>query len=139
MEERARRGLVIAGPIMIGAPWALGLLFASAANYNNSSGWLVVPVLGPWITLASRHRSHCNGATASASASSVDECLDSSTDNLVQTTLVLDGLVQGAGAAMLIVGMASPKKMLVRDIGGFQLSPVQIGRAGYGMMLFREF
>jgi hypothetical protein len=122
---------LIAGPIVLGVPWALGLLFASAANYENSSGWLVVPALGPWITLASRHRSNCSN--------SFDSCVDTGLDSMVQTTLVLDGLMQGAGAAMLIAGIASPKKVLARNIGRFTLTPAHIGRTGYGGLLSAQF
>jgi hypothetical protein len=134
VEERYRKGLVVAGPILVGAPWMLGLLVASADNYANKSSWLAVPVLGPWITLGARHRSQCT-------TNSFGDCVNASVDSTTQTFLVFDGLIQGAGATMLIIGLASPKKVLARDVAGIrlELTPTQIGRTGYGAMLSGQF
>lgn len=135
IEERPRRGLIIGGALTLGIPWALGIAATSGSNFPNQTGWLIVPALGPWITLATRKNdTTCVGSGTSRTC--VEE-LDSGTKSL----LVLDGFVQGAGAIMLIVGLAAPKKVLARDfVGSLHFAPARMGRfGGYGGVLSGEF
>ncbi|HEY0463035.1 MAG TPA: hypothetical protein VGC79_02450, partial [Polyangiaceae bacterium] len=134
IEERARRGMLIGGAITLGVPWVLGITVASGYNFSNQSGWLVVPALGPWITLASRKsETSCDYYNTSTTGNCPE-------DNSVRTLLVLDGLTQAAGAIMLIYGMASTKKVLARDfVGSLHFTPANMGKHGYGGMLTGEF
>jgi hypothetical protein len=130
--------LLIAGPVILGVPYVLGLTVASSENFPNSTGWLVVPALGPWITLAARHRSgSCSNDTfGNCSSGSLDDSLDSTT----RTFLILDGLAQATGAILFIYGLSSTKKVMARDfVGSLQLTPSQIGRTGYGGFLSGVF
>jgi hypothetical protein len=138
VEERPRRGMLIAGPVILGVPYVLGLTVASSENFPNSSGWLAVPALGPWITLAARHRS---GTCAySTYASGCTDTIDSTVDNTTRTFLILDGLMQGAGTILLIYGLSSTKHVLARDfVGSLQLTPAKIGRDAYGGFLTGRF
>jgi len=135
VEERARRGLVIGGALTLGIPWALGVSFASGSDFPNKSGWLLVPALGPWITLATREtEKNCYGN--SSTGVDCEEAVDSG----YKTLLVLDGFAQGAGAIMLIYGLASPKKVIVRDfVGNLHFTPAPMGRLGYGGVLSGQF
>jgi len=138
VEERPRRGMLIAGPLILGIPYVLGLTVASSENFPNSTGWLAVPALGPWITLAARHRSS-TCVDSNFSGSCVDS-LDSTVDSTTRTFLILDGLTQGAGAILFIVGLSSTKRVLARDfVGSLQLTPARIGREGYGGFLTGQF
>jgi len=129
VEERPRRGLIIGGALTLGVPWALGIVVASGYDFSNQSGWLVVPVLGPWITMASRKTDGLCGYGNS--------CPD---DNGVRTMLILDGLTQAAGALMLIYGLSSTKKVMARDfVGSLHLTPAQVGKFGYGGVLSGQF
>jgi hypothetical protein len=135
VEERPRRGLVIAGTIVLAVPYGLGLAVAGGQNFPNSSGWLIVPGLGPWLTLASRHKS-----TSCNNNSSFGDCVDSGVDDTTRGFLIIDGLMQTAGAVMLIAGLASPKKVIAHDfVGSLHLAPATIGRTGYGGFLTGEF
>lgn len=126
VESGARRGPVIAGSIVLGVPYALGVSIASGDNFSNSSGWLVIPGLGPWLTLAMRK--NCDTSTTTY-------CDDPATRSI----LVLDALMQTAGVALLVVGIAVPKTELVRnDVGQIQLIPVA-GRDGLGMAAVGRF
>jgi len=137
VEERYRRGLIIGGSITLGIPWALSLLAASAADFKNQSGWLVVPGLGPWITMAARKKDRV--CSYDYQTGNDTDCYDE-VNSGVRTVLILDGLVQGAGAVMLIYGIASPKKVIVRDfMGSLHFTPAQMGRLGYGGVLSGEF
>jgi hypothetical protein len=124
VDTRTRKGLWIPGVIMVGAPWALGLTIASGANFDNASGWLIAPVIGPWIMLATRDKSCGSGPEL--------DC-DSASDAVVRTWLVLDGLVQGTGAVMAYVGFTATKQELVRtDYLSLTVLPGPVGRFGYG-------
>jgi len=132
VEERPRRGLLIAGPVILGVPYVLGLTVASSENFPNSTGWLAVPALGPWITLAARHRSNST-CTSSFDTTCSGDSIDTAVDSTTRTFLILDGLTQGAGTILLIYGLASPKKVVTRDfVGSLHLAPARIGRDGYG-------
>ncbi len=127
VEERARRGPVIAGAVVFGVPYVLGLAVASTENFPNSTGWLVVPALGPWITLAARHRSGFEGCTDAVFSSCNND------DSTTRTFLVLDGLTQATGAILFIYGLSSTKKVMARNfVGSLHLAPARIGRDGYG-------
>jgi hypothetical protein len=125
VEERVRRGPVIAGSIVLAVPYVLGLLAASGDDFSNQSGWLTVPVIGPWATLAAREKDCDFGVD-------YDECNDG-----VQTLLIMDGLMQATGAAFLIWGVAAPKKRLVRT-DAWSFTPARIGR-GYGFVSAARF
>jgi hypothetical protein len=137
VEERPRRGMLIAGPVIIGSAYAIGLTVASTDNFPNSTGWLAVPVLGPWITLAARHRTD----SCVVDATGFDTCDSSTTDDsTTRTFLILDGLTQATGAVLLIYGVASPKKVVARDfVGSLHFTPAKIGRDSYGGVLTGSF
>ena len=134
VEERPRRGLVITGTVLLAVPYGLGLAVAGGQNFPNSTGWLLLPGIGPWLTLLTRHKS------TSCSDSDVNGCLDESLDDTTRTFLIIDGLMQTGGAVMLIAGMASPKKVIARDfVGSLHFAPSPIGRTGYGGFLTGVF
>ena len=131
LESRPRRGLVIGGAIVLGVPYVLGLSIASGQDFPNKTGWLVVPGIGPWITLAARHRSGCNSS---------DLCTGDAVDSATRTFLILDGLMQTAGAVMFITGIAAPRTVIARDfMGRLQLTPSSIGQTGYGARVIGTF
>jgi len=140
VEERARRGMLIAGPVVLGVPYVLGLTVASSENFPNSTGWLAVPALGPWITLAARHRSGTYDCTSNSLGSSCYDNLDSSLDSTTRTFLILDGVGQTLGAVFFIYGLASPKKVIARDfVGTLHFTPSKIGKDAYGGFLTGNF
>ncbi len=136
VEERAQRGLIIGGSLMLGIPWALGVSIASGDNFSNHSGWMVVPALGPWITLAARENSKVCYPGSTGSSPTCFEEVDTGT----RTMLVLDGITQVVGTVMLVYGLASPKKVITRDfVGSLHFTPAAMGRLGYGGVLTGEF
>jgi hypothetical protein len=135
VEERPRKGLVITGTILLAVPYGFGLAVAGGQNFPNSTGWLLVPGVGPWLTLLGRHKSgNCT------SSSNFNDCVDTSVDDTTRTFLIISGLMQTGGAIMLITGLASPKKVIARDfVGSLHFAPSTIGRSGYGGFLTGEF
>jgi len=98
---RVRKGLVIAGAATFGGAWLLSVVTASLAVDTTSSfssgmtegdaAVLYIPVAGPFVSLATYN--------------------PSATGSLV---LVIDGLAQAGGLAMLITGLASEQTYLRR-------------------------
>jgi len=137
LEEKPRRGLVIAGTIVLAVPYGLGLAGAGGGNFPNSSGWLILPVFGPWLTLASRHSGSRDCTSAFDGAST---CVHTGEDDVTRTFLILDGMMQLGGAVMLTVGLASPTKVVARDfVGSLHFAPSTIGRDGYGGFVTGKF
>lgn len=132
IEERPRRGLIIGGALTLGVPWMLGITIASTDDFSNKSGWLAVPTLGPWITIATRETDKiCDYYGSNTS------CHD---DNSIRTLLILDGLTQAAGTVMLIAGLSSTKKVIARDfVSNLNFTPAPIGKLGYGGVLSGQF
>ena len=134
LEERPKKGLIISGALLTGIPWAIGLAGVSSANFPNHSGWLVLPVLGPWLTLATRHDRSCGYNDG------YDVCFDDDLNGLARTALVFDGLVQTAGAVLFIVGVSSKNQVLARDFTGhLHLTPAPMGRQGAGALITGDF
>ncbi len=112
--RQRRRGLIIAGSILVGVPWVLGVTGATVANFGDNSGLLLVPVLGPWLMLPTNDL-HGDGKSGE------------------RGVLVLDGLVQAAGAAMFFTGMFVPRVRLVRSDVTVSVVPLELGRGAHGI------
>jgi hypothetical protein len=121
-ETRARKGLVITGAVLFGVLYLLSTLIAAANDdsYNNNRySALWIPVVGPFIQLGS--------------SSNVSD------DNQM---FVLDGLAQTAGVTMLVLGLAFPRHILVRnDLAtmSFVPTPMRVGHDGGGLGLVGRF
>ena len=126
LEEKPRTGLVIAGVVMVLVPYSIVALSALAADFKNESTWLLLPVLGPWITLGTR-----DGCKKG-------EGLTCVADGFVSTGLVIDGILQATGAILFLVGYTNPKTELVRNDVGWRFRPMTIG-SGYGAGLISTF
>jgi len=123
-ETQTRKGLVIGGAVTFGVMYLITVLVAAAmddvSNSYGSSGssgtLLYVPVAGPFLQMTKTETSSGNVA------------------------LVIDGVAQAAGATMLIVGLTSPKTVLVRnDLAEVRVSPMKIGESGTGFGLVGRF
>ena len=134
LETRARKGLVITGAILLGVPYALSASVASSSTAD-SDRWLWLPVIGPFADLAAR-------GDRCVQSYDLVRCTDDSAERFF---LTLDGIVQAAGTAMLVLGLALPQRLLVRDDAPFAASspprfswsvaPRSFGRAGAGILL----
>jgi hypothetical protein len=134
VEYETRRGLIIAGSVTMGVPYVIGLSIASSADFENSSGWLAVPALGPWLMMAFRD-DQCDEYN-NQYGSEVGDCLS---DSVIRVYLTLDGLAQAAGAIMLTVGLADKKSRLVaNESSRFVITPTRVG-SGYGLGALGRF
>ncbi|KYF75604.1 hypothetical protein BE17_09205, partial [Sorangium cellulosum] len=104
LETQMSRRLIVAGSIVLGSAWALSALTAGTILSEGDSGSvsyspLLVPVGGPFITLAT------------------GEDVDFSDDDgqVTGTFVLLDGLTQVTGLALLVAGLVANQKVWVRD------------------------
>lgn len=137
VEERVRKGAVISGAIILGVPYVIGLNSAAAAGFENKSYWLIVPGIGPFLTLSTRDDS-CDEDPNNSSKEAAD-CLG---DVFINMLLVLDGLMQTAGGVVLTVGLTAKKQWLVREqapAASWRLAPMRVGRQGQGFGVIGTF
>jgi len=143
IETRAKKGLVISGSIIFGVPYLLSMSVAASSRYPPDH-WLYAPVIGPFVNLATRSDS-CNPNGTNGTNASFD-CND---DSGVRFFLMMDGLMQVAGATMFVLGLALPTTLLVRDdapyVGkkgnqfAWTVQPYTVGRSGYGLGVLGSF
>ncbi|CAN5922837.1 hypothetical protein BH11MYX4_BH11MYX4_13030 [soil metagenome] len=122
-DTRVRTGLVVGGAVTFGVMYLFSVLAGSIINDANKyssdhtrGDFLFVPVVGPFLQMT-------NTSTSSGT-----------------TMLAIDGLAQAAGATMLIVGVMSPRTVLVRnDLAEVRVTPMQVGEKGSGVGLVGTF
>src|SRR5262245_53713237 len=99
LETRLNLGLVITGSVILGVFWATNIFTGLLAGVDlfgsaRASQWdgfrlsSIIPVIGPWIQLGVKPTSF-------------------DADNW-GTWLIIDGLLQATGLALLIIGIATP-------------------------------
>lgn len=128
--RRSRRGLVIAGSIVGGIAYSSSVV-AAVAIAEDDSAPLLIPVVGPWIMLATgsvKDRA-CSDAEL-RDYMDPERCGDRSG---TRAALALDGLMQVAGATMLTIGLAYPSTRLVRNNFRLSMAPIPFGHTGYGL------
>jgi hypothetical protein len=122
VSTKIRTGLVVGGAVTLGALWiltAVPSVIASDAEGNGAVAVGAIPIVGPFALIPQ----------VGGSATGDFFC-------------VLDGLGQAAGAAMLIAGIAAPRKVLLRaDVGSVTIlpKPMSFGKTGGGFGLAGAF
>jgi hypothetical protein len=126
LRSQSRRGLVIAGAIVTGVPWVISTTAAVGNNFDDKTGYLLIPGIGPWLTLLA------GGGKDGTCAVGSDYCYRSDRSG-VRAALTLDGLVQTAGATMFVLGLAFPRKRLIREDVTVGFAPTSFGPGSYGL------
>jgi hypothetical protein len=132
VETRPRKGLVVSGAIVFGSLYVISASVAGSSK-RTGDGYLLIPVLGPFVDLATRSE-NCSYPTSGY-------CV--STDSTERFWLTFDGIGQAAGATLLIVGLAAQERMLERDdvpltgkrasTFAWTFAPRSFGRSGLGL------
>jgi hypothetical protein len=118
VEEGPNRALVWGGALAVGIPYLIGLSAALVSDFSDHSGWLAIPIAGPWLMRGARNSG--NDAT--------------------HTLLGVDGLAQGVGVILVGVGFALTKKELVwTGLEEAWVAPKDFGRGGYGFAAGAKF
>jgi hypothetical protein len=118
-EDQAKRGLVITGALLLAISYGISSTVGLFDNFADKTGWLAVPVAGPWAFLATRYKSD---------------------ETALHFYLAIDGLTQAAGVALLIYGINGEKVLVRNDLGlAYVVTPAQLGAAGYGAAVSGRF
>lgn len=86
----ARNDLALAGSIVLGSGYFMPLFVLGPQGFPKGTAPMLAPVAGPWITLAVREDDGTKNETGK------------------RAYIVADGVIQGAGALMLLIGQLLP-------------------------------
>lgn len=129
VEHRSANGLIVGGLASWIAAYGTALVIGANDNFKNGTGWLALPVVGPWAAIGARSY-HCENDPLKA-----QQCIRGAF-NEVQTIAILsaDAVVQATGAVLFLAGLGSGDDQLVRtDIASVRVSPRAVGGSGVGL------
>jgi hypothetical protein len=111
---------VYGGLAIWAAPYAAGLVAAAASSFTKGSGWLALPVVGPFVAMGQR-TIDCSFVrlktdTTTDYGAEEDKCRrEAIKEARVLALLTVDGLLQTTGAIMAVAGLMSPSEYLLRN------------------------
>jgi hypothetical protein len=130
VEHRSANGLIAGGLATLFVAYGAALAVGLGDGFKNGTGWVVVPVVGPWAAIGARSF-HCTNDPLQANA-----CVNDAFSE-VQTIAILsaDAVVQATGAVLFFAGLASGEDELVRsDLQtGVRVTPRAVGTNGFGI------
>jgi hypothetical protein len=122
LESRVNTGLVYGGLAIWSAPYVTGLIAAAASGFSKGSGWLALPIVGPFVAMGGRtiDCSVINESTTGGGSSNLnnveEKCRESAIKEArVVALLTVDGLLQTTGAILSVAGFLSPNEFLLRN------------------------
>lgn len=122
--------MIFGGLATFGIAYSTALVLGASANFGDGTGWVAVPVIGPWAAIGARSY-HCSNDPSLA-----NQCVSGAFSE-VQTIAILsaDGVIQAAGAVLFVVGLASGEDELVRKEPpvSFRVLPRTVGVDGFGV------
>jgi hypothetical protein len=116
LEERHNRGLANGGFVTFGISYATGLGYAVANGFEDGTGWLALPLAGPWIAIGSQEIK-CNKRSLE------NDCVEQALGGAERITfMTVDGLLQAVGLTLIFVGYGIRTSELVRsDVASLRL------------------
>lgn len=99
------------GALTLGLSYAAALGLAMADGFDNGTGWLVVPIVGPWAATGARSFS-CQAETVPEARLCFEAAYNEATTIAV---FAVDGVLQAVGLALTIAGLATRTHELVRN------------------------
>lgn len=122
LESHVNTGLVYGGLAIWSAPYVTGLIAAAASGFSKGSGWLALPIVGPFVAMGGRtiDCSVINESTTGGGSSNLnnveEKCRESAIrEARVVALLTVDGLLQTTGAILSVAGFLSPNEFLLRN------------------------
>jgi hypothetical protein len=124
--DRPASGLLAGGLIGTGAAYATGLIIGATQGFKNASGWLALPLAGPWLAIATRNfRVSCQASTVQ----NARKCINHAVGEVEFTTFVaVDGVFQLAGGFVTLAGLLSTRQELWRSDLHFSFVPPAPGK-----------
>ena len=140
LESHANTALVVGGVLTFSVGYVVGVGYAVSQDFEEGTGWLMAPVIGPWLAVARRNFDCAvEGDNPLAEA---ERCQQVTQREAAAVGLLAAlGLAQGLGATLALIGVLDRDKQWVReDLGGVEVS-VDVGPrpGGGGATLFGRF
>jgi hypothetical protein len=109
--HRPANGLLIGGLVGMGASYGGALIAAATQGFTNATGWLAVPIAGPWLAIAERTYEPCRAVNTVQGR----RCIDQAVKDVQYITFVaVDGVFQLASSMVILAAVLSGKDELVR-------------------------
>ncbi len=136
LQTTRNTGLLWAGGLTFGGGYLGAVGYATSASVGSGGGWLVVPLIGPWIAISGRHL-HCEKSDQLSQAA-INDCLSAAARELkTVTVLTFTGLFQVVGATLLTVGWTDKQQQWLPPDMSVDAGPV--GASGHGLLVRGTF
>lgn len=100
--------------------YGVAVIIGATQGFRNGTGWLAVPIAGPWAAIGARTY-ECEGPTGTVAEAK--RCVrDAVGEVQIITFVAVDGIAQLASAVVTLAGLASSRQELVRK----DLLPVDV-------------
>jgi hypothetical protein len=116
---------IVPGAFTFAASYLMAFSAAAASDFRPPGSALVVPFLGPFVSLAGRPH-------AIEFCFRFFVCYYDGKEFGVQSALLVDGVAQVVGATMFVIGVSTPKFKLARREVALEFSPAPVA-GGYGL------
>jgi len=131
--DRPATGLLSAGLVGLGVAYGIGVIIGASQGFENGTGLLAIPVIGPYAAVGTREYECQVSTVAAAKRCTVGEVQ-------IVTLIAVDGLAQTAGALVAVAGLVSGNKELVRnDLVEVNVTPPTGGRSGWNVTVRGAF
>jgi hypothetical protein len=101
--SRPATGIITGGLVGLGASYAGAIIVGATQGFKNATGWLAVPIAGPWVAIAEREYEP-------------RRCVRQAVAQVQFITFVaVDGVFQLASGFLLLAGLLSTKQELTRQ------------------------
>jgi hypothetical protein len=118
-------GLLIGGLVGMGASYGTALIVGATQGFDNASGWLAMPIAGPFLAIATRDYEECKTSTVAQAR----RCVGKAVGEVQYITFAaVDGVFQIASALVILAGAVSSRDELIRqDLVHVKVAPGPTG------------
>jgi hypothetical protein len=110
---RPNSGLITGGAVGLGLTYGVALIVGATEGFENGTGWLAAPLIGPWGAIGAR-KYECKSATQTVSEAK--KCVRAAVGEVqIITVIAVDGIAQLATAVIMLAGALSSHDELVRQ------------------------
>jgi hypothetical protein len=135
---RPARGIITGGAVGLAASYGTAAILGAARGFDNASGWLAAPIIGPWLAITQRTYPNCV-------ATMIDQarrCINRAVHEVQYITFVaVDGVFQLATGFLLLAGLMSSKDELIREdlVPKVSVLPPAPGRKEWALSIQGKF
>jgi hypothetical protein len=134
---RPATGLIAGGLIGLGVSYGGALIVGATQGFENATGFLALPIIGPWLAIAERKYEECRTATVQQAR----RCVSKAVGEVQYITFTaVDGVFQLASGLIVVAGMLSSKDELLRqDLVHVDVRPSRSGGVDWSLTVHGNF